>query len=121
MERQGEKVTTNKLGRMEHLVSQLQKQGLARQFVSKTAEGIIACISLFVYDQKRAYYLFGGSDPSLRNTPAGTAVLWDAFTELSKEGINEVDLEGVNSPKRGWFKLSFGGDLKTYYEINLNT
>ena len=51
--------------------------------------------------------MFGASDPALRNSPTGTAVLWDAFSELAKVGVKKIDLEGVNSPKRGWFKLSF--------------
>jgi hypothetical protein len=36
---------------------------------------------------------------------------------FSKEGINEVDMEGVNSPQRGWFKLSKGGNCVPYYEV----
>jgi hypothetical protein len=39
---------------------------------------------------------------------------------LALEGIAEVDLEGVNSPRRGWFKLSFGGALLPYYELHLD-
>ena len=33
----------------------------------------------------------------------------------AKERI--FDFEGVNSPNRGWFKLSFGGKLENYYQI----
>ena len=53
----------------------------------------------------------------MRSQHTGTAVLWDAFNGLSDHGIREVDLEGVNSPQRGWFKMSFGGDLVPYYEL----
>ncbi|NTW98733.1 MAG: GNAT family N-acetyltransferase, partial [Geobacteraceae bacterium] len=62
--------------------------------------------------------LFGASDPAQRDTPTGTAVLWDAFFHFAVMGLTEVDLEGVNSPKRGWFKLSFGGDLKPYFQVS---
>ena len=38
--------------------------------------------------------------------------------DLAKNhNIQEVDLEGVNSPERGWFKLSFGGDLRCYHQV----
>ena len=74
-------------------------------------------MACFALDHLRAYYLFGVNKPELRDYHTGTAVLWDAFYELNKDGINEVDLEGVNSPKRGWFKVSFGGELKPYYEL----
>jgi hypothetical protein len=43
--------------------------------------------------------------------------LWDAFGELAAAGITQIDLEGVNSPRRGWFKMSFGGELRAYYQI----
>ena len=33
--------------------------------------------------------------------------------------IGEVDMEGVNSPQRGWFKLGFGGNLLPYYQISM--
>ena len=69
------------------------------------------------WDNKRAYYIFGANDPAKRDGHSGTNVLWDAFYDLSKLGINEVDVEGVNSPHRGWFKLSFGGNIIPYYEM----
>jgi lipid II:glycine glycyltransferase (peptidoglycan interpeptide bridge formation enzyme) len=70
-------------------------------------------------DARRAYYLFGASDPALRDSHCGSAVLWDAFCFLASSGVAEVDLEGVNSPRRGWFKLSYGAALVTYYELVL--
>ncbi|MBI4936650.1 MAG: GNAT family N-acetyltransferase [Nitrosomonadales bacterium] len=117
MERQGEAVETEKLDRMEALVAGLIGAGAARMFVSRTREGAPGSIAVYAFDRRRAYYLFGASDPALRDSPAGTAVLWDAFTALAKEGITQIDLEGVNSPRRGWFKLSFGGDLRAYYQV----
>ena len=36
---------------------------------------------------------------------------------ISSLGGKNINFEGVNSPNRGDFKLSFGGDLKTYYNI----
>lgn len=119
MERQGENVALPFLERMATLVAALIQQGAARMFVARTAAGEPGSIGVYAYDNRRAYYLFGANDPALRNTPAGTAVLWDAFVALSHQGITEVDLEGVNSPRRGWFKLSFGGSLVPYYQLSL--
>ncbi|MEI7707017.1 MAG: GNAT family N-acetyltransferase [Chlorobium sp.] len=117
MTRQKEEPSDAKLERMAQLVEGLLQADLAKMFVSKTAEGVAGSIAVYAYDQLRAYYLFGASDPALRDTPAGTAVLWDAFFHLAAMGLPVIDLEGVNSPKRGWFKLSFGGDLRPYYQI----
>ena len=88
-------------------------------FVTATANGDIGSMAFFCFDNKRAYYLFGANDPQLRDEHTGSAVIWDAFHTLSKAGIKEVDLEGVNSPRRGWFKLSFGGNLIPYYHVRL--
>jgi lipid II:glycine glycyltransferase (peptidoglycan interpeptide bridge formation enzyme) len=76
-------------------------------------------MALFGRDAKRAYYLFGAGDPALRDTSCGTAVLWDAFAALARSGCRELDMEGVNSPKRGWFKLSFGAEILPYYQLVL--
>ena len=117
MTRQKEEPALAKLDRMSGLVEGVLRADQAKMFVSKTEEGIVGSVAVYAYDQHRAYYLFGASDPALRNSPLGTAVLWNAFYHLAVMGLPEIDLEGVNSPKRGWFKLSFGGELKPYYQI----
>ena len=101
------------------LASSLLQAGMARLFVSRLPGGEPAAMALFGRDAKRAYYLFGAGDPALRDSPCGTAVLWDAFAALARSGCREVDMEGVNSPKRGWFKLSFGAEILPYYQLIL--
>jgi lipid II:glycine glycyltransferase (peptidoglycan interpeptide bridge formation enzyme) len=117
MERQGEEVSPDTLDRMATLVAALLGSGAARMFVSKTSDHIAGSAAVYAFDHHRAYYLFGASDPDLRDSPTGTAVLWDAFGKLAATGIAQIDLEGVNSPRRGWFKMSFGGELVPYYEV----
>jgi lipid II:glycine glycyltransferase (peptidoglycan interpeptide bridge formation enzyme) len=104
---------------MRLLIAGLGAAGKARMFVARTAQGEIGSMAVMALDQYRAYYLFGASDPALRDTHCGSAVLWDAFVALAGSGVAEVDMEGVNSPKRGWFKLSFGAELRVYYELTL--
>ena len=36
-----------------------------------------------------------------------------------KKKIDYVDLEGINSPLRGQFKQSFGGENKIYYNLEI--
>lgn len=120
LERQGEVVDQKYLMRMGKLITALNKDNLIRIFVSRLPGGLPGSIALFAIDHKRAYYLFGASDPLMRSTPVGTAVMWNAFIALAKSGVKVIDLEGVNSPRRGWFKTSFGGYLQQYYQISLN-
>lgn len=120
MLRQNVQVDPKVLGEMKDLVSGILREKLGRIFVSSTREGVPGSMAVFATDHRRSYYLFGANDPDLRDSHTGTAVLWETFKILNRDGVKEVDLEGVNSPKRGWFKLSFGGNLVPYYFLSYN-
>lgn len=75
--------------------------------------------TLFLYDDRTAYYLFGATDPEHRKTFAGTFLLASMIKEAFAKGVSEVDFVGVNSPNRGDFKLSFNGELVPYFEAFL--
>lgn len=107
------------LAEIETLIGALQEAGLLRMYISRVENGTPGSIAIFGVDGKRAYYLYGANNPKMRSDHTGTMVLWDAFRALSQEKVAEVDLEGVNSPARGYFKLSFGAKLKTYYKLTL--
>lgn len=117
MNRQSIEVDRQRLDELRNLAAAVLAGGFGRLFATRTPEGKLAAMALFGTDSKRAYYLFGAGDPHLRGTPCGTAALWDAFGELARAGVTEVDMEGVNSPRRGWFKLSFGADILPYYQV----
>lgn len=70
------------------------------------------------WDNTKAYYLYGvGSDKNSKPWQ-GTIGIWTIFKYIVKNtNLRIFDFEGVNSPNRGWFKLSFGGDLESYYQI----
>ena len=104
---------TNKRNLLEHL----QQIGRVKQFIIENLKGETISSAIFCFDKKRAYYLFGGNHPDAKSSYSGTIVLWDAFKDLNKSGIEEVDLEGVNSPNRGWFKINMGGNLLPYYQV----
>ena len=117
MLRQGQSESNIKMIR--NLVLSLHNKNLLRMFISRNSDDEIGSIACFAIDHNRAHYLFGANNSEMRDQYTGTAVLWDAFLALSNSGVTEVDLEGVNSPKRGWFKLSFGGDLLPYYNVTI--
>ena len=41
------------------------------------------------------------------------------FLKLKEQKIKLVDFEGINSPSRGLFKQSFGGESVMYFEIEV--
>ena len=99
------------------ILDALHADGCLRMFVSKTADGIPAATAIFGRDSHRWYYLYGARNHDVQENHAATLVLWDGFTALADDDLPEVDLEGVNSPRRGYFKLSFGGRLTPYYRV----
>lgn len=106
------------IDRIRKLLINLLDLNIAHIFCSHNLRGDICSIAVFVVEESKAYYLFGASNNLERNSSNGTHVLWQSFYELAEMGIQIVDLEGVNSPKRGWFKLSFGGDLIPYFNLS---
>lgn len=92
-------------------------QGYGRLSSCSTAEGI-AAMSLFLYDSKRAYYMFAANEPALRNTGAATRLMVDNILEAKRRGMKELDFVGVNSPDRGDYKLSFNPELKLYFTLS---
>ena len=117
---QGEDTPGDKLKRMGNLIFELIENRQAQMFLVKNSQNRIIYITVFCYDSKRAYYLFGAGDLEAKERYKGTIAFWDAFRILNEDyGIKQVDFEGVNSPQRGWFKLSFGGTLLPYYQVYL--
>jgi len=119
MKRQNINAKESTLKQMKSLMQILINNNVAKLYASYNELDEISSMAFFGFDNKRAYYIFGANNPEKRDGHSGTNVLWEAFYDLNKIGINEVDLEGVNSPKRGWFKLSFGGDIMPYYKVKL--
>jgi len=118
MARQGETVTIEKLLRMKHLLEVLIQENRAVMLLSGGSDEMPDYITIFCFDNKRAYYLFGAGNPNSSSRFSGSVAFWDAFCLLARvHNVSEVDMEGVNSPKRGWFKLSFGGDLRPYHHV----
>lgn len=118
MQSQGSTQDQKKLDDMLNLINTLIENNLAKMYISYNHNHEIMYITVFAWDQHRAYYLFGAPNPDAKERYKGTVSFWDAFCDLSKNGIKEIDMEGVNSPLRGWFKLSFGGELKTYFRVS---
>ncbi|OCQ23965.1 hypothetical protein A7985_08520 [Pseudoalteromonas luteoviolacea] len=119
MARQGIEISNCKLDALSKQVSQLAAQSRLVMFQAQDSEGAIGSFATFLIHNDTAYYFYGANNPTMRDSHTGTAVLWQAFPELAKMGITKLDLEGINSPQRGWFKLSFGGDITPYFHLRL--
>jgi hypothetical protein len=119
-QRQGIDLDTNEILFLRKLCARLERSKRLRVFVASTQDGKPGSVAVFGVDTKRAYYLYGANEPDLRTDHCGTMALFHAMHVFGQEGIPSVDLEGVNSPRRGYFKLSFGGGLSPYFRVRLS-
>ncbi len=87
------------------------------QLCSCAANDEVAAMSLFLFDRRRAYYLFAANQPRLRNSGAATRLMYENILEAKRRGLRELDFVGANSPKRADFKLSFNPQLKLYFDL----
>lgn len=118
MESQNDPQSSLKLSHIKSVIDALLREDRGAVFHTLNAEGTVVYAACYGWDSKRAYYLFGGGHPHVSEPWQGTLVHWEAFKHLARtRDVGEVDLEGVNSPQRGWFKLGFGGDLRPYYHV----
>ena len=67
----------------------------------------------------QAIYLYGGRLNDDKDDFSLSHGMITAFLNLKKLGIEHVDLEGINSPKRGFNKLGYGGEINPYYTIEM--
>jgi hypothetical protein len=115
--RQGIAVDDARLALVGNISRHALLHGYGRLSSCSTESGI-AAMSLFLYDSRRAYYLFAANDPTQRDSGASTRLMFDNILEAKRRGLQELDFVGVNSPARGDFKLSFNPQLKLYFELS---
>lgn len=110
-------ISKNKIHYMSQIISSYININKGALFhVCDSNDNILYAV-FYIWDNNYSYYLFGaGSDE--KTSWQASIINWEVFKFLSiNKKINYVDLEGVNSPKRGWFKLGFGGTLQSYYKL----
>ena len=82
-------------------------------------DGAPAAATLFLYDDRTAFYLLGANDPEFRSTGASTFLMLENIRSAHDRGLREVDFIGVNSPQRGDYKVSFDAGVCPYYVARL--
>jgi len=76
--------------------------------------------SLFLHDERTSYYSVGGSIPETRKNGSVSLNIYDQILNSKKLKKDNIDFVGINSPNRGYFKTSFGGETKVYFELKIN-
>ena len=82
--------------------------GLRKIFAAFDAQNRCHAVAYFLWDQHAVYYYTSGADPELRNSGAGTLLLWQGILLANQLG-RPFDFEGsMHEPIERFFR-SFGG------------
>ena len=119
MEERGEDVTKQNAQRIRALCNVLIEEGLGSFFGIRTHNNQLSYVTFFSCFNNHSYYLYAAGDRYSMGRNYATYCIWEAFQWLSSRGVTHVDMEGVNSPSRGGYKLGFGGQLIAYFEVSV--
>tara|TARA_Y100001968_G_C19454442_1_gene771564 strand:- start:2905 stop:3885 length:981 start_codon:yes stop_codon:yes gene_type:complete len=118
MESYGETCCKNELDQMYLIIENLIKSYNCNIYHVLDVFGNCLYKGVFAFSNAYAYYLYGAkTDFSANNNWHGSFMIWEVSRHLAALNIKFIDLEGINSPNRGWFKESFGGETKLYFSI----
>ena len=104
---------------IERVAKCAQDLGSGEMLLCETADGRPCSAILFLWHGDTAYYLIGANDPDCRQLGAGTFLMLKGIERLAASGFAELDVVGVNSPRRGDFKLSFNAVPRLYFDAEL--
>jgi len=113
---QGSELSENYFDSLSELINNPKVRNLVRCFEiirNKKASYSV----LFSNLEGSTEYMYGAGDPSIQESYDSTYLIWKVICKMKNEGKSSLNFEGVNSPNRGNYKLSFGGDLQSYYKI----
>jgi hypothetical protein len=100
------------------LIHQAAQQNDAGEcFAARDASGRVHAAAMLVWDRKRAYYLAGGGDPTLRTSGATALLLW-RMMQFSSGRSAVFDFEGSQIPAVERFFRAFGASQVWYHEIS---
>jgi len=115
IENQGHVRSAEEVNHVRRIAGQALEKGFGEMVICRTAQGDAASAVLFIFDEKKAYYLFGANHPEFRDTNSGTYALVDQIKRSFDKGLESVDVCGINSPNRGDFKTSLGAEPFPYF------
>jgi hypothetical protein len=101
---------------LERIEISCEKRGCRKMFFAEDARGRIHAAAYLIWNEDCAYYLMGGGDPELRNSGAGTLVVWDAI-RFAATVSRQFDFEGsMIEPVERFFR-AFGGHPVPYFSV----
>src|SRR5262249_23973945 len=91
------------------------EQGFGELLTCIAPEGAVASATLFLFDATTAYYWLAANDPAYRKAGCATCLMIENLRRCLAKGLQAVDMVGINSPNRGYFKTSFNALAVPYF------
>ncbi len=101
------------------IYNNLYEKKLLKMFICSKDKKDLS-FTIFGLVNNKAIYLNGARSEDSNQDYSLTHNMINSLFSLKKMDVETIDLEGVNSPKRGFWKLGFGGSLSPYYNISFN-
>lgn len=96
----------------------LLASGACEMLLARAPDGTAVAANIFLYDDKTAYYYFGATNPDWRQCGISTRLFLDNLRRAWERGITKIDMVGLNSPSRGFFKASFNAEPVPYFDVD---
>jgi len=119
-ERTGLEQTEELSGTIRKIARTALDEKLGELLMCRNPSGEIVSATLFLFDERCAYYLIGANHPAQRNANGGTLLLIENMLLAKNRGLQWVDMVGINSPFRGDFKTSFNAAPVPYFIVHWN-
>ena len=109
--------------------SELKKMELIVHFAEKNcgyvvlvrdSQSVASAAAVCLTDRDTAYSIFILNDENSISDGCASLCVDAAISKAYEFGLSRFDFIGANSPGRGDFKLSFGAELKPYYQLGVS-
>jgi lipid II:glycine glycyltransferase (peptidoglycan interpeptide bridge formation enzyme) len=93
------------------------QEGFGDLLICRNRDGQAISATLFLFDEKCGYYMFGANHPEHNKANGGTLLLLENIRCCQSRSLEFVDVMGINSPNRGDFKTSFNAVPVPYFVV----
>ncbi len=114
-QRQGLQLDDAARRRLHRIATSAVDAGFGELIAARNADGDIASVGLFLFDQRSTHYLAAGTVPEERNSGCNSLILLEAIRRSRERNKQWFDFIGINSPRRGDFKTSFNAIPVPYF------
>ena len=97
----------------------LRKKNKLKMFVSYLKNEPVFMTVFGTLNNNSIFLESGRSDIADNNNLIGVFSMFNSIISLSKNNIEKIDFEGINSPNNSISKLKYGGSIKPYYSLKL--